>query len=198
MSESQATTDETAHLNVKTGKDGKPFTSDARAETELRKIGLDEDVWGVCRYDGGYVIAKHKWIAHRRVEEHEAAETRARKANAKPETYHWVVIAGGGDPNDYVNVPVNCNGEFPGMLWIQRNKRVPLPSRLINVLMDAHHGNYRPMTGGTVPCRKEGDIWLFPVTVHEEATEKDWEGFFEHGRREREAVITAHQTQEKG
>ncbi len=182
---------------VRLDKKGHPFISENQAESFQAAEQLPPNVWGICRYNGGFAVAQWQWIVAEKKRAEEKAEAEALAKAAKPEEYRFIILSGASE-NDYQEVPVNVNGQYPGMLWLKRGVKLALPMSIINVLKDAKHGNYKRSSDPQVPCVRDGDVTLFPFSDLGPATKEDWEKSFNLGRKLREEAIVRAQTQEKG
>lgn len=168
---------------VKVGKDGKPFGSESSAERFMQNIGLDPDVWGPYRYDGGYAVKKHRFALWQREQAQEKVERDAKERSAKPMEYKRVIITGRNSPSDWPKAWANVNGQFPAGIEMERGKEIVLPMSLINVLRDAWHPSMtKPKDNPEVPMVEGEPVYTFPLNIVGDATEKEWLEFLGRGR----------------
>lgn len=176
----------TATDNMKLAPNGKPFKNEDDAKKAMAVIPMDPDVWGVCQFEGGYVIAKHSWIATRLRDEVKERDRAVGAANVKPLRYLWVKLAGHSNPNEYNKVPVGVNGLI---LWVTRNVKVPLPENYVEVLRDAVQKQFEESDNPEVPYREVGSLHRYPLEVLGEATAADFKKVFEEQRTATEEAI---------
>jgi len=179
--------------SVKRNKDGKPFGSEGSAIQALQNQGLDGDVWGVYRYEGGYALMKHRFYAWKRDEDEKAAKARAKAAKAEPMKYRKIRLAGRGSPNDWPKGWANVNGQYPAGLEIERGKTVVLPETIVNVLRDAYVPNFmRPRDRPEIPMVEGEPVYTFPFDDFGPATKEEFDEFMQRGRVATAATIEKH------
>lgn len=184
---------------VKLGKEGKPFLSESSAQQSFTNLGLDGDVWGVYRYDGGYALMKHKFANQRREEADAAAAKRAKDAKAAPMKYRKIRIAGRGSPSDWPKAWLNHNGQYPAGLEIERGKVVVLPEPLVNVLRDAHVPVFqRPKDRPEIPMVEGEPVYTFPFDDMGEATEAEFDDYMKRGRKARQETEEKYRREHNG
>jgi len=184
---------------VKLGKEGKPFGSEAAAQQSFLNLGLDGDVWGIYRYEGGYALMKHKFENQRRQEAEQAAAKRAKDAKAQPPKYRKIRVAGRGSPNDWPKAWVNANGMFPAGLEIERGKIVVLPEILVSVLRDANVPVFqRPKDRPEIPMVEGEPVYTFPFDDLGEATEAEFNEFLKRGRQAATATVEKYRREHNG
>ena len=184
---------------VKRGKDGKPFGSEASAQQSFQNLGLDGDVWGVYRYDGGYALMKHRYNGWLRDEADKKAAARAKEAKAKPVTFRKIRLAGRGGPGDWPKGWVNINGQYPAGLEIERGKVVVLPEPLVNVLRDAYVPVFqRPKDRPEVPMVEGEPVYTFPFDDLGEATKEEFDDYMNRGRKAATATVDKYRREHNG
>ena len=184
---------------VKRGKDGKPFGSEASAHQAFQNLGLDGDVWGIYRYDGGHALMKHKYHGWLREEADKQAAEKAKKAKEKPLTYRKVRLAGRGSPSDWPKGWVNINGQYPAGLEIERGKVVVLPEPIVNVLRDAYVPVFqRPKDRPEVPMVEGEPVYTFPFDDLGEATKDEFDEYMNKGRKATAATLEKYRREHNG
>jgi len=168
---------------VKRDKNGKLFGSEASAQQAFLNLGLDGDVWGAYRYDGGYALIKHKYREWLRRQAEEMAAEREKEAKAKPLKFRKIRLAGRGSTGDWPKGWVNINGQYPAGLEIERGKVVVLPDPLVNVLRDAYVPVFqRPKDRPEVPMVEGEPVYTFPFDDLGEATKEEFDDYMNRGR----------------
>lgn len=184
---------------VKLGKDNKPFGSEASAQQSLLNLGLDGDVWGIYRYEGGHALMKHKFANQRREDADAEVAKRAKDAKAKPAKYRKIRLAGRGSPSDWPQGWANANGMYPAGLQIERGKMVVLPEIIVNVLRDAHVPVFqRPKDRPEVPMVEGEPVYTFPFDDLGEATEAEFNEFMQRGRLASTATVEKYRREHNG
>jgi len=184
---------------VKLGKEGKPFLSESSAHQSFQNLGLDGDVWGIYRYDGGYALMKHRFYAWKRDEDQKAVAEKAKKAKAQPMKYRKIRLAGRGSPSDWPKGWVNINGQYPAGLEIERGKVVVLPEPLVGVLRDAYVPVFqRPKDRPEVPMVEGEPVYTFPFDDMGEATKEEFEEYMNRGRKATAATLEKYRREHNG
>lgn len=100
------------------------------------------------------------------------------KRGGGAETFHWVRFHNKSNPMDPDEVVLGVNGE---VLVIQRNQRVPVPKRFLEV---ADHARYRHFTQEPGKDRKmDREIHKYPYDILGTATRGDFLGWKQKGTR---------------
>jgi len=179
----------TATDSMKLADNGKPFKSEEEAKRTMTNANMSEDVWGVCRFEEGWAIAKQSWIVSRLREEAKEHDEAVRAVNTKKLGYRFIKIAGHSNPNEYGKVPIGVGGMI---LWVTRNIKVPLPENYVQVLRDAIQKQFEPSDNPEVPYKEAGSMHRYPFEDLGPATEEDFKRVFEQQRVDtQEAVRTA-------
>ena len=171
---------------MKLAKTGKPYRSEDEAKRTMVNDGMDADVWGICKFEDGWVIAKHSWIAGRLRDEVKEHDVAVRAANTKPMRYLRVKLAVHSNPNEYNKVPVGVNGQI---LWLTRGVEIVLPENYVDVLRQSVQTQYAESDNPEVPYKNVGTMHRYPLEILGEGTETEFMKVFQQQKVETEEAI---------
>jgi len=161
-------------------KTGNPFTSEKAAQAHFKNNELNEDVWGVTKYKGGWAIAKHRWIAEQREREAvEAREAQAKRAAAEDkEEFFKVEFYEKSHPNDLPYVPLSKNGR---QLRFPRGRETICPKTFLQIADDASHPQWEPSDEPDQPMKRAGTVRRYGYRVLGPATREDFDKLLAEG-----------------